>query len=228
MWPQLAALFYSKNRRRGQRMKVKDKLDRVGSTLSQLGVIMLSLSATAMLAQAPAPAKWKPPTTQGLTLATRAFDDGGIIPNKYTQANTTPPVSPDLEWTHAPNGTMSFVLIVNDPDTAPDKLTEVVLHWLIFNIPGTASGLPEGVPNDAHLADGSVQALNRAQTVGYEGMGAGPAGPYHHYTFELYALDTKLALGPTATRADVLAAMNGHILAKAVLVGRFHLPQGPR
>jgi Raf kinase inhibitor-like YbhB/YbcL family protein len=205
-------------------MKVKSKLYRVGTTLSLLGVITLSLSAASMVAQAPAPAKWKPPTTQGLTLATRAFDDGGIIPNKYTQASTTPPVSPDLEWTHAPGGTVSFALIVNDPDTAPDKLTEVVLHWLIFNIPGTATGLPEGVPNDTHLPDGSVQALNRAQTVGYEGMGAGPAGPYHHYSFELYALDTKLTLGPTATRADVLAAMNGHILAKAVLVGRFHLP----
>ena len=182
------------------------------------------LSTSAMRAQAQAPAKWHPPTTQGLTLATRAFDDGGIIPNKYTQASTTLPVSPDLEWTHAPNGTVSFALIVNDPDTAPDKLTDVVLHWLIYNIPGTAIGLPEGVPNDAHLPDGSVQALNRAQTVGYEGMGAGPAGPYHHYTFELYALETKLVLGPNATRADVLAAMNGHILDKAVLVGRFHLP----
>jgi Raf kinase inhibitor-like YbhB/YbcL family protein len=209
-------------------MKVKDKQDRTSSTTSLFGLIMFALSATAMVAQAPAPAKWKPPTTQGLTLATRAFDDGGIIPNKYTQASATPPVSPDLEWTHAPNGTVSFALIVNDPDTAPDKSTDVVLHWLIYNIPGTAIGLPEGVPNDAHLPDGSVQALNRAQTVGYEGMGAGSAGPYHHYSFELYALDTKLALGPNATRADVLAAMNGHILDKAVLVGRFHLPQVSR
>ncbi len=91
---------------------------------------------------------------------------------------------------------MSFALIVNDPDAAPDKCTAMVLHWLIFNIPRTVTGLPEGIPNDAHLPDGSVQGLNRAQKVGYMGMGAGAAGPYHHYSFELFALDTKLALGP--------------------------------
>jgi len=191
---------------------------------SPMTLAALCFCATMTAAQAPAPAKWKPPTTQQLTLMTRAFEDGGIIPSKYTQASSAAPVSPDLEWTHPPAGTVSFALIVNDPDTAPDKLTEVVLHWLIFNIPGTATGLPEGVPHDVHLQDGTVQALNRHQTVGYEGMGAGPAGPYHHYSFELYALDTKLPLGPDATRPEVLAAMNGHILDKAVMVGRFHLP----
>ena len=188
--------------------------------------MMLSLSLfNAVSAQTPKPAKWRPPTTQGLTLASRAFEDGGIIPDRYTQASAGDPVSPDLEWTHAPDHTVSFALIVSDQDTAPEKLAEVVLHWLIFNVPGTSAALPEGVPHDAKLPDGSLQALNRAQTVGYEGMGAGPAGPYHHYTFELYALDTELTLGPAAARPEVLAAMNGHILDKAVLVGRFHLPQ---
>ena len=70
-------------------MSAENKLDRVGSRASLLGVIVFSLSV-AMVGQAPTPAKWKPPTTQGLTLVTRAFDDGGIIPNKYTQASTTP------------------------------------------------------------------------------------------------------------------------------------------
>jgi Raf kinase inhibitor-like YbhB/YbcL family protein len=166
-------------------MKVKGKLDRVGSRVSLLGVIMFSLSAAAMVAQAPAPAT-PPPAKPGLTLATTAFEDGGIIPSKYTQATSGTPVSPELKWTHVPDGTVSFALIVNDPDTAPAKMTEVVLHWLIFNIPGTATGLPEGVPNDAQSPDGSVQALNRAQKVGYMGMGAGSAGPYHHYSFVSY------------------------------------------
>jgi hypothetical protein len=80
------------------------------------------------------------------------------------------------------------------------------------------------VPHDAQLPDGSVQGVNHSMKVGYMGMGAYAVGPYHHYSFELFALDTKLTLGPTATRADVLAAMNGHILGKGVLVGRFHLP----
>ncbi len=203
---------------------MKRKLRRTGLKSPLLAMAALCFSAAASVSQTPAPAKWTPPTTQQLTLTTRAFEDGGIIPNKYTQASPTLPVSPDLEWTYPPAGTVTFALIVNDPDTAPDKSTEVVLHWLIFNIPGIATGLPEGIPHDAHLPGGSVQALNRAQTVGYEGMGAGPAGPYHHYSFELYALDTRLSLGPGATRSEVLAAMNGHILNKAVMVGRFHLP----
>jgi len=200
-------------------MNLIGRISRIGSTAARLGIMLFSLTATPLLAQAPPPS-----AGPGLTLSTTAFDDGGIIPDKYTQASSAAPVSPELKWTHVPVGTVSFALIVNDPDTAPDKLTEVVLHWLIFNIPGTATGLPEAMPGDAQLPDGSVQGLNRAKKVGYMGMGAPAAGPYHHYSFDLYALDTNLALGPSATRAEVLAAMNGHILGKAVLVGRFHRP----
>lgn len=97
-----------------------------------------------------------------------------------------------------------------------------VLHWMAFNIPGTATGLPEGVPADAKLSDGTIQAKNLRGAVGYMGMGAGAAGPYHHYTFQVFALDTMLQLGPDATRADVVKAMEGHILGVGVLVGRFH------
>jgi Raf kinase inhibitor-like YbhB/YbcL family protein len=93
---------------------------------------------------------------------------------------------------------------------------------MAFNIPGSARELPEGMSADANLPDGTKQAKNLRGAVGYMGPGAGAAGPHHHYTFELFALDTKLDLGPDATRADVLKAMDGHILAKAVLVGRFH------
>jgi hypothetical protein len=179
------------------------------------------MSTVAMAAQSPAaPAAPKP----GLTLTTSAFDDGGIIPNKYTMAAEGTAVSPKLTWTHVPEGTQSFALILHDPDTSLDKTTNEVLHWMIFNIPGTEHELPEGVPAEAKLPDGSIQALNRRKTVGYMGMGAGAAGPYHHYTFELFALDTKLNLGPDATQADVLKAMDGHILGKGVLVGRFHRP----
>ena len=104
------------------------------------------------------------------------------------------------------------------------KKTDDVLHWLIFNIPGTATSLQEGVPAQAQLPDGSIQSLNQSKKVGYLGMGAAAVGPYHHYTFELFALDTKLSLGPDATQTDVMQAMDGHILMKGVLVGRFHRP----
>jgi Raf kinase inhibitor-like YbhB/YbcL family protein len=189
--------------------------------LAVMAVLMTTVGAVAQTPAAPPPAM----TTPGLTLTTTAFDDGGIIPNKYTQAATNgAPVSPKLTWTNVPDGVVSFVLILHDPDTSLTKTTNEVLHWMIFNIPGAARELPEGVPAQAQLADGSIQALNRGKKVGYMGMGARAPGPYHHYTYELYALDTKLSLGPDATQADVMKAMDDHILAKAVLVGRFHRP----
>ena len=131
-------------------------------------------------------------------------------------------MSPVLTWTNAPDGTQSFVLIMHDPDVARQRTTDDMLHWLAFNIPGSATGLPEGVPGTERLADGTVQGKNGGNTVGYRGPGAPAAGPHHHYTWELFALDTTLSLGPDATRAQVLEAMNGHILGKGVLVGRFH------
>lgn len=164
----------------------------------------------------------RPAAGPGLTITTTAFEDGGIIPNKYTQAAGASAVSPKLEWSHVPEGTVSFALIFHDPDVAIQKKTEDVLHWMAFNIPGTARELQEGVSADAKLQDGTIQAKNRRGAVGYMGPGAPAAGPYHHYTFELFALDTKLDLGPDATREEVLKAMDGHILGKGVLTGRFH------
>ena len=162
------------------------------------------------------------PAKPGLTLTSSAFEDGGIIPNKYTQAAGASAVSPKLEWSHVPEGTVSFALIFHDPDVAIQKKTEDVLHWMAFNIPGTTRELNEGVSADAKLPDGTIQAKSRRGAVGYMGPGAPAADPYHHYTFELFALDTKLDLGPDATREEVLKAMNGHILGKGVLTGRFH------
>jgi len=178
------------------------------------------------MAQAPAaPAVAPAPAKPGLTLSSPAFDDGGIIPNRYTQAAAPDtPVSPKLVWDHVPDGTVSFALIVHDPDTSLMHTNAQVLHWLIFNIPGTARELVENIPATATLPDGSVQPLNTRKKIGYLGMGAPAVGPYHHYTFELFALDTKLALGPDATQKDVETAMEGHILGKGVVEGRFHRP----
>jgi Raf kinase inhibitor-like YbhB/YbcL family protein len=180
-----------------------------------VGTILLAASMGSAFAQQ------KGPAAPGLTLTSPDFEDGGVIPNKFTQADPMP-VSPKLDWTHAPPGTVSFALILHDPDAALQKKTDDVLHWMIFNIPRDATGLPGGVPSNAKLDDGSINAKNLRGGVGYMGPGAPAAGPYHHYTFELFALDTKLDLGPDATRADVLAAMQGHILGKGVLEGRFH------
>jgi hypothetical protein len=178
------------------------------------------LSAPLFAQDKPAPAR--PPAGPGLTLTTTAFEDGGIIPDKYTMNAGASAVSPKLEWSHVPEGTVSFALILHDPDTSIRRSTQEVLHWLIFNIPGTATSLPEGIPSTAQLPDGTIQGKSQRGQVGYMGMGASAAGPYHHYTFELFALDTKLNLGPDATREDVLKAMDGHILGKGVVFGRFH------
>ncbi len=165
----------------------------------------------------------KGPQGPGLTLTSPDIEDGGVIADKYTSKAGPAAVSPKLQWDHVPMGTQSFVLLFHDPDVALQKKTDDVTHWMVFNIPGDAKELPGGISaTDAKLADGAIQIKNTANRVGYLGPGAGAAGPYHHYTFELFALDTKLDLTDAATRADVVNAMQGHILAKGVLAGRFH------
>lgn len=168
--------------------------------------------------------KAKGPAMPGLTLTTTAFADGTEVPNKYTQADPMP-ISPKLDWANVPMGTVTFALLMHDPDVVFNKSIDTdVTHWIVWNIPGTSRGLPENMPATATMPDGTIQGKNQGNVVGYRGPGAGAAGPHHHYTWELYALDAKLDLGPDASRADVIKAVNGHVLAKAVLVGRFKRP----
>jgi len=188
-------------------------------TLASL-TILLSLAFGALLAQDKG-GKGGGKGGPGLTLSSPDFEDGGIIPDKYTQKGGPSSPSPKLEWKNVPPGTQSFALLMHDPDVALAKKLDDVTHWLIFNIPGTATELQGGVPAEPKLADGTINAKGIRQ-VGYMGPGAPAAGPYHHYTFELFALDTKLDLGPDASRADVMKAIDGHILGKGVLEGRFH------
>ena len=158
-------------------------------------------------------------------MTTTAWEDGGVIPDKYTQkAGATSP-SPELKWSQVPMGTQSFVLLMHDPEPFQGRGAKMdITHWLIWNIPGTSTGLAENVAQ-GELPDGSRQVSLRSN--GYMGPGA-PAGPYHHYTFELYALDTKLDVPQgtpqqaAETRVAVVNAMDGHVLGKAVLVARFH------
>jgi Raf kinase inhibitor-like YbhB/YbcL family protein len=196
---------------------------------SRLGVAVVAMLATVTMSmetfagQTPG-AGQKPAPRPALTLTTPAFPDGGQIPVKYTQAAEQ--VSPALNWSNVPEGTMSFVLHMRDPDVARNKTTEDQVHWLVWNIPGTTMGLPEGLPKGEQLPDGSQQ-ISASGPV-YRGPGAPATGPMHHYTFELFALDTKLDVKPAAdaweTRAAVYKAMEGHILGKAVYVGLFKRP----
>ena len=166
-----------------------------------------------------------------MILTIGAWQDGGLIPLKFTQAGEQ--VSPELKWTNVPAGTVSFVVNMLDPDVSVQRTTDTQPHWIVWNIPGTATGLPEGVKPGGDLPDGSHQIS--ASGPQYRGPGAAAAGPLHHYTFEVYALDTKLdVVASTAaqpipaaleTRASVMKAMNGHVLGKAVYVGLFKRPQ---
>lgn len=190
----------------------------------------LSLAVSCFtLAQTPAtpPAQPAPlrPAVHHLELSSPAFADGAVIDDKYAQATAdSKPVSPRLDWTGAPEGTASFLLIMTDQEYAPQRRFAPWLHWVIFNIPATAKGLPEGVPAEKQLSDGSVQ-LPAARVIGYLGPGAAPNLPRHHYTLTLYALDTKLPLGPDATIDQISAAATGHILDKAFLVMQYRKPQ---
>lgn len=188
----------------------------------------------ALLAQGPPPGggqgrgggAGRGPQTPPLIMTSTAWEDGGVIPDKYTGAAGPTSPNPELKWTQVPPGTQSFAIIMHDPEPAiPAKSSKGdVTHWLIWNIPGTSTGLAEGVAQ-GDLPDGSRQVSLRSN--GYMGPGA-PAGPYHHYTFDLYALDIKLDVPAGTpqqaadTRNAVVNAMDGHVLGKAVLVARFH------
>ena len=166
-----------------------------------------------------------------MTLTTTAFPDGGTIQVKFSQAapGAAPGegTSPALTWTNVPAGTQSFLLHMHDLEVARNKTTDDQLHWLVWNMPATATGLAEGAPKGPQLPDGSYQTSATGQV--YRGPGAPATGPPHHYVFELYALDTKLDVQPVAdafeTRTNVMKAIQGHVLGKAVYMGLFKRPQ---
>jgi Raf kinase inhibitor-like YbhB/YbcL family protein len=166
-----------------------------------------------------------------LTLSTTAFEDGGIIPLKYSQAaeGAAPGggTSPALTWTNTPAGAKSFVLHMHDLDFVHDKTLDDQAHWLVWNIPADKTGLPEGVPKGAQLSDGSYQISVTGPL--YRGPGAAADGPLHHYVIELFALDTILDTKPATdafqTRAMVMKAMQGHVLGRAAYTGRFRRPK---
>jgi Raf kinase inhibitor-like YbhB/YbcL family protein len=160
-----------------------------------------------------------------MTLSSAAFTDGGQIPAKHAQVGRD--LSPPLSWAGAPDSTQSFVLLVHDADAAIGDGTDDLLHWLVWNIPGSATSLPEGVPQGAQAANGMRQISGTGPS--YRGPAAPATGPAHHYLFELYALDAAInvpAIGasPAATRAAVMAAIATHVRGKGVLVGLYRRP----
>lgn len=152
-----------------------------------------------------------------LSLTSSTFSERGRIPRKYTCEGKD--ISPPLSWSGAPEGTASFVLIVDDPD-APDpnapRMTWV--HWVLYNLPPTATELPEGAAKDA-LPAGTREGNNDWKRTGY----GGPCPPIgcHRYFHKLYALDVALPDLGAATKTELEDAMQNHILSKVVLIDTY-------
>lgn len=155
-----------------------------------------------------------------LKITVSGYSDGGDIPEKYTCAAKPPGGSPQIDWSGAPAGTMSFAVIFHDGDVHPGKTFSDVTHWIAWNVPASAKGLPAGVAA-GDLPDGTKQGKNIRGTNAYMGP-CPPAGLPHHYTLEVYALDSALDLPSGATRDDLQKALGGHILASGVYNGLFH------
>ena len=158
------------------------------------------------------------PAERMLTISSPAFAANGAIPPRFTCDG--PDISPPLSWTGAPPGTRSVALIVDDPD-APDPAApkRVWVHWVLYNVPGSASSLGEGA-SGAALPPGAREGRHDGGGTGY----SGPCPPIgrHRYFHKLYALDTELPdLGPRATKADLERAMSGHVLAQAEIIGTY-------
>jgi Raf kinase inhibitor-like YbhB/YbcL family protein len=152
-------------------------------------------------------------------LAVSGYADGGTIPVDYSCAAPAP-TSPALQWSGAPEGTVAFAVIFHDVDTAPAKGSMDVTHWIFWNVPAGTTQIPAGVPPGTASA-GMVQGKNIRGVNGFQPSCPPPGSVPHHYIYEIYALDTKLDLPADSSRADLLKAMDGHVIGKAAYVGVF-------
>jgi Raf kinase inhibitor-like YbhB/YbcL family protein len=154
-----------------------------------------------------------------LTITSLAFSSGGLIPTQYTCDGQDIP--PALSWDGVPPTVRSLALIVDDPDAPDPKAPKRIwVHWVLYNIPATETGLPEG---GNPLPPGTLEGLNDWKRTGY----GGPCPPIgrHRYFFKLFALDTMLPDLGEPTKAELEKAMDGHILERAAIMGMYERPK---
>ena len=159
------------------------------------------------------------PRAAHFRLTSPAFADAGNIPTRFSCADPSA-VSLPLKWSDPPAGTKSFALIMHDTDTAPNKDSMDVTHWIVWNVPASARSIPADIKPGAS-PDGMRQGKNFHAVAGYLPVCPPPGWYRHHYVIELFALDTMLSLPAGSTRAELLNAMNGHIIGKSAYFGRF-------
>jgi Raf kinase inhibitor-like YbhB/YbcL family protein len=222
--------------RRRQDLNFSPKLSQMKPRLALLPLALAGVVAV-LLAQTPPVAMSGPKQKAGsdapFSLSSPAFEDGAAIPARHTRIGDG--ISPALAWVNPPPGTKSFVLHVHDVDT-PQRVYDSFpthLHWLVWNIPGTATGLPEALVTGSAAAGGILQIAYHGpgpdQAITPAGRGLPRINPtVHRYRFELWALDQVIDLPPAkdavATRGTVLTAMNGHVLGQAFFTGTFATP----
>ena len=152
------------------------------------------------------------------TIRSSAFADQARIPKRFTGDGED--VSPELSWSGVPAGAKELALICDDPD-APTP--EPWVHWVIYKIPTTATGLRENIPKTGSMSEpaGAMQGVNSWGTIGYRGPAPPKGHGVHHYHFKLYAVDTALNVAAGVDKKKLLSAMQGHIVAQGELVGTY-------
>ena len=182
------------------------------ATVAGSNAIPASPSAAAGAASSTATAN----AAAAFVLRSPAFADNANIPAEYSCDGKS--ASPELAWSGAPQSTRAFALVLHDPD-APRA--GGFTHWVIYNIPASASGISAGASPGGALPPGALEGNNGSGKLGYTGPCPPKGGPAHHYQFTLYALDAPLALEAAATKDGLEQALGAHVLASAHLTGLF-------
>jgi hypothetical protein len=177
-----------------------------------LVLLLGTVGGSTVAVQSRSPAGGRLP--MALALKSTAFAPGAEIPKKHSCEAAD--VSPALEWSGSPARTVSFALIMDDPDAPAGTW----VHWVLWNLTASAHGLPEAVAKQDQLVDGMRQGRNSFRKIGYNGP-CPPPGKPHRYFFRLYALDEKLELAPGASSSDLQQAMKGHVLGQAEYMGTY-------
>ncbi|MEQ8312498.1 MAG: YbhB/YbcL family Raf kinase inhibitor-like protein [Gammaproteobacteria bacterium] len=159
-----------------------------------------------------------------ITVTSSVFDHHGMVPEENSAYGDN--VSIDLNWSNLPAGTEQLALIMDDPVVVEIGMMETpFVHWVVYNIPASASGLPAGMSSDAEVSapglQGAINGHNGLRRPGYFGPRPPANGQLHAYHFRVYALDSELDLEPGLNKDQLLDAMDGHILATGMLMGHY-------
>ena len=187
----------------------------MGKLSKLMGVMFAAVSLNAIAADAP----------ETITVTSSAFDHHGTVPEEYTAYSENKSI--DLSWSNLPAGTVQLALICDDPEVVTIGMMPTPFpHWVAYNIPASASGLPENMTKDAVVSgvpglEGMINGLNGTRRPGYFGPRPPVNGHLHAYHFRVYAIDADLDLPEGLNKAELLDAIDGHVLATGMLMGHY-------